>query len=90
LLNAKIANAAIYPQALTPTQVADLYSGIYAGPVYLSATHSGSSIVLSWPTGTLLEAPTLSGPWTTNTAAVSPLTIPATNAEQFFRVLVNL
>lgn len=89
LLNAKIANTAIYAQALTPTQVQDLYSGIYAGPVYLNATHSGSSIVLTWPAGTLLQAPTLMGPWTTNSAAISTYTVPATNAEQFFRVLVN-
>ena len=89
LANAKIANAAIYPQALTATQVQDLYSGVYAGPVYLNAARSGSNIVLTWPAGTLLEAPALSGPWTTNTAAVSPYTVPATNAEQFFKVLVN-
>ncbi|HEV2329854.1 MAG TPA: LamG-like jellyroll fold domain-containing protein [Verrucomicrobiae bacterium] len=90
LSNAKIANAAIYPQALTATQVQDLYSGVYAGPVYLSAIRSGSSIFLTWPAGTLLQAPTLSGPWTTNTTAGSPYTVPTTNAEQFFRVLVTL
>ena len=89
LINAKIANAAIYPQALTASQVQDLYSGIYTGPVYLTATRSGSNIVLTWPAGTLLEAPALSGPWTTNTAAVSPYMVPATNAEQFFKVLVS-
>ena len=90
LINAKIANVAIYPEALTATQVQELYSGVYAGPLYLNATRSGSNIVLTWPAGTLLQAPTLSGPWTTNTTAVSPYTVPTTNAEQFFRVLVNL
>lgn len=89
LLNAKIANAAIYSQALSANQVQELYAGMYAGPLYLSATRSGSSIVLAWPAGTLLQAPALSGPWTTNTTAVSPYTIPATNAEQFFKVLVG-
>ena len=89
LINARIANAAIYPQALTATQVQDLYSGIYAGPVNLGVAHSGSNIVLTWPSGTLLQAPTLLGPWTTNTTAVSPYTVPETNAAQFFKVLVN-
>ncbi len=89
LLNGKIANVAVYPQAITPTQVQDLYYGIYAGVVNLSAAHSGSNIVLTWPAGTLLQAPTLMGPWTTNTTAVSPYTIPATNAVQFFKVLVQ-
>jgi hypothetical protein len=89
LINAKVANAAIYTQSLTANQVQDLYSGTYAGTVYLGAKSSRSNIVLTWQAGTLLEAPTLMGPWTTNTTAVAPYTIPATNAEQFYRVLVN-
>jgi len=89
LFTGKIANAAIYPQALNSTQVQNLYSGIYAGPVNLNAAHTGANIVLSWPAGTLLQAPTLTGPWTTNSTAVSPYTTPATNAVQFFRVLVQ-
>ncbi|HEY1786840.1 MAG TPA: LamG-like jellyroll fold domain-containing protein, partial [Verrucomicrobiae bacterium] len=66
LLNGKIANAAIYPQAITATQAQELYSGIYAGPLFLNATRSGSNIVLIWPAGTLLQASNLLGPWTTN------------------------
>jgi hypothetical protein len=57
-------------------------------PVRLSVTHSGTNVMLSWPAGTLLQAPTVQGPWTTNTAAVSPCTIPVTNGSQFFKVLV--
>jgi hypothetical protein len=90
LLNARIAHAAIFSQALTATQVQDLYAGIYAGPVNLGITHSGSSIVLTWQSGTLLQAPTLMGPWTTNTTAVPPYTVPVNaTGSQFFRVLVN-
>lgn len=89
LLNAKIAHAAIFAQALTPAQVQDLLAGIYAGPVNLSVTLSGSNAVLTWQAGTLLQAPTLLGPWTTNNAAVSPYAVPATNGNQFFKVLVN-
>jgi hypothetical protein len=90
LLSGKSAHAAIFGQALTAAQVQELYAGIYAAPVNLSLTHSGSSLVLTWPSGTLLEAPALAGPWTTNTAASSPYTVPAsTNGSQFFRVLVN-
>ncbi|MGH7979057.1 MAG: LamG-like jellyroll fold domain-containing protein, partial [Limisphaerales bacterium] len=47
LINARIANAAICPEALTPAQIQGLYSGTYAGPVYLSAAPSGSNIVLT-------------------------------------------
>ncbi len=89
LLNAKIANVAVYPEALSAAQLQDLYSGIYTGTVYLSVTRSGSNIVLAWPAGTLLQAPTVLGPWTTNSTAVSPYTVPTTNTEQFFKVLVS-
>ena len=48
-----------------------------------------ANIVLNWPAGTLLQAPTLFGPWTTNGAAVSGYSTPATNRAQFFRALVD-
>ena len=89
LINARIAHAAIFTQTLTATQVQDLYTGVYAGPVNLGVTRSGSGIVLTWQAGTLLQAPTLLGPWTTNSAAVSPYTVPLTTGNQFFKVLVN-
>ncbi len=60
-----------------------------AGPVNLTVTRSGSSIVLDWPAGLLLQAPALTGPWTTNASAVSPYTVPMSSGNQFFRVLVN-
>jgi hypothetical protein len=41
--------------------------------------------VLNWTAGTLLEATNLTGPWVTN-AAVSPYTVPPTNAEMFYRL----
>jgi hypothetical protein len=89
LLNAKIAHAAIFTEALTTTQVQDLYTGTYAAPVNLVATRSGLSVVLNWPAGVLLQAPALTGPWTTNSAAVSPYTVTAASGNQFFKLLVN-
>jgi hypothetical protein len=45
---------------------------------------------LSWPSSaTLLQAPSLTGPWTTNAAATSPYTVPVGNGNQFFRLLMN-
>jgi hypothetical protein len=46
---------------------------------------SGNNIVLTWPQGSLLQATSVLGPWTTNTAAVSSYTVPATNTAQFFK-----
>lgn len=89
LLNAEIANAAVFPQALSAAQIYDLETGAYAEPVTLTIAHSGTEVTLSWPAGTLLEAPTLLGPWTTNSVAVPPYTVPITGSNQFFKVLVN-
>jgi hypothetical protein len=89
LLHAKIAHATVFNRALTPVQIQNLNAGIYSAPVSLAISRSGSSFVLNWPAGILLQAPSLLGPWTTNGAATSPYTIPVTSSNQFFRVLVN-
>ena len=54
-------------------------------PVELSIKKDGSNIVLSWDRGTLLEATTLSGTWTTN-AATSPYTNAPSAPQKFYRV----
>lgn len=56
--------------------------------VELNIQKAGSNVVLSWPTGTLLEAPSLSGPWTTN-SATSPYTNLPVGSQKFYRVLVQ-
>jgi hypothetical protein len=89
LLNAKIAHAAIFTQALTAAQVQSIYAGVYPAPVNLTVSLSGANSVITWPAGVLLQAPTLFGPWTTNTTAASPFTVPVTSGNQFFKVLVN-
>jgi hypothetical protein len=89
LVNAKIAHAAIFTEAITAAQLQDLYAGIYAGPVNLDVMRSGLNVILNWPAGTLMQASSLLGPWTTNSAAVSPYTVTATSGNQFFKVLVS-
>lgn len=64
-------------------------SSITVGRPTIGFTYSGSSLVLSWQSGVLLQAPTLLGPWTTNNAAISPYTVSTTTGNQFFRLLVN-
>lgn len=53
----------------------------------LSIQLSGAHLQLSWPTGTLLEATSLFGPWTTNGSASPYLTTP-TAPQKFYRVQV--
>jgi hypothetical protein len=56
--------------------------------VYLTNHLSGTSMVLSWPQGTLLQATNLTGPWVTNTAT-SPYTLSPTNPVMFYRIRVQ-
>jgi hypothetical protein len=57
--------------------------------VTLGIAPSGTNIVISWQSGTLLEATNLLGPWITNTTAVSPFSVAATNQSEFFKILIN-
>ena len=61
-----------------------------AAPVSLSIQKSGANLQVSWnpAVGTLLEAPSLTGPWTTN-GATSPYLVGPTNAMKFYRVMVQ-
>jgi hypothetical protein len=65
-----------------------LYSPASTSLVKLGVQLVNGQLVLSWPTGTLLQAPTLTGPWTTNSAA-SPFTNSVTGANQFYRIIVR-
>ncbi|MGA2246221.1 MAG: LamG-like jellyroll fold domain-containing protein [Verrucomicrobiota bacterium] len=90
LIAASIADVSVFTYPFTAAQVTGLYNGTFvAGPESISITRTASGVQLDWQAGTLLQAPTLLGPWTTNAAAVSPYTVPATNRSEFFRLLVN-
>ncbi|HWD91579.1 MAG TPA: DUF642 domain-containing protein, partial [Verrucomicrobiae bacterium] len=54
-------------------------------PVNLNLQQSGGNLVLSWPSGVLLQATNASGPWITNNAA-SPYTNEPVYPQMFFRV----
>ncbi|HEY1786512.1 MAG TPA: LamG-like jellyroll fold domain-containing protein [Verrucomicrobiae bacterium] len=90
LTDTVIAHVAVFNQALTSAQVNGLYNGSYVlGPQTLHIAPAGSSAVLTWQTGTLLQSTNILGPWTTNSLATSPYTVPETNKASFFRLLVN-
>lgn len=46
---------------------------------------AGGNVVVSWTAGTLLEAPSLNGPWTTNNAT-SPYIFAPAGPQKFFRL----
>jgi hypothetical protein len=49
---------------------------------------SGGQVQVTWPLGTLLEAPAVTGPWTTNNAT-SPYTFTPTGTQKYFRAIIN-
>lgn len=56
--------------------------------VNINIQQTGSNLVLNWPSGTLLQATNLMGPWITN-SATSPYTNQPNNPQMFYRVRVQ-
>jgi hypothetical protein len=88
---ANIADASVFTYALTAAQVQGLYTGVFVtAPNYITIGRSGSDVVLTWHSGILLEASSVTGPWTAVSGATSPYSVPVTSGGvQFFRVQVN-
>jgi hypothetical protein len=85
-----IKDVRIYNYALNQAQVRMAMAGQKVVPtVTLQIQHSNGNVTLTWSEGKLLQAPTVKGPWTTNSTAVSPYTVPATNSQNYFRVQVS-
>lgn len=58
--------------------------------VLVANNWDGAQLKLSWPYGVkLLEATNVTGPWTTNTSASSPFFVTPTQAQKFYRLLVQ-
>ncbi len=60
------------------------YGDTFSAKPTLSAVRSGSNLVITY-TGTLLSAPSLTGPWTAVTGAASPYTATASSGQMFYR-----
>jgi len=88
LTEANLADAAVFDYALTANEVQDVFNASPL-PVLLTIAPAGKNVVLTWPSGTLLQSTNVAGPWTSNASATSPYTVPATNALQFFKVQVS-
>ena len=84
--NGGIDEVAVYPYALGGDQVAKHYFSATGQTGQLGISRSGANVVLTWNAGLLEEAANVTGPWTTVTNAVSPLTVPATAAQGYYRL----
>jgi len=91
IFTGKIYGVKIYNTALTIDQVNDGFVSATARPAFLglgaiSTGPTGPQLVLTWDTGTLLQATNVTGPWT-RSLATSPYTNFMTNTQMFFQVV---
>ncbi|MHC1767900.1 MAG: hypothetical protein AB9869_27115 [Verrucomicrobiia bacterium] len=56
------------------------------GTGFTSITREGNNLVLTWTTGTLESANSVTGPWTVVAGASSPASIPMTGSARFYRL----
>lgn len=89
----KVDEVAIFNQSLTQLQLTNIYNvavtGILPPPQpLLSITNSVGGIIVSWnpPVGTLLQAPSVTGPWTVNSATTPYTNTTPTQAAVFYKV----
>ncbi len=89
VFNGKVDEVAMFNYTLSAAQVGAIYSmGVVGGPVTLTYQPAGTNLVLSWPHGTLLQAPDVNGPWTNVVGAVPPSFIATPQGQIFYRVQV--
>jgi hypothetical protein len=79
--NGIIDEVAVFNRALSYTEVTQVAQMAPAASIQVS----GTKLQVSWPYGTLLEAPAVTGPWTTN-VNTSPYLFTPTASQKFYRV----
>lgn len=83
-----IANVMVFNQALSPTQINSLYTGVASTPITLTISPvTNNQLTVTWSGGTLLESTNVLGPWAAVPGAAngSYTTKPSNNVE-FYRV----
>jgi hypothetical protein len=100
-LSGQLDEVALWTRVLSADEVAKLNAAGKAGqplttiveqppvtePGKLSVSLSEGNVTVTWDKGTLETAPAVTGPWTPNSAAKSPLTEPASDAAKFYRTV---
>jgi hypothetical protein len=81
-----IAQAALFTNALSADQIRSLYTVVMPPPATptISLAYTNNQLVLTY-VGTLISSTNVAGPYTPVTGAASPYSVPATNAQQFYR-----
>jgi Concanavalin A-like lectin/glucanases superfamily/Immunoglobulin domain/Immunoglobulin I-set domain len=84
-----IDEAMIFDRALTPADLNALYTAATTSSVKLTSTFTGSSLILSWPTGTLQQSDQATGTYSDMTGVTSPYTNAPSATMKFYRVRVQ-
>ena len=84
-----IDEVAVYPYALSATQVQNHFLAGTNPVVTLYMQLAGTNVVFTWSPGTLQSAPTAIGPYTDITGAVAPYIVPASATQKFYRLRVK-
>jgi alpha-galactosidase len=88
--NGMIDEMAVFKYPMSAVQVQQLYNnGAQLPQVQLGLQRFSGSLTLNWPQGTLFEAPTVTGPWSRVTNALSPFPVFTNVPANFFRVLIQ-
>jgi hypothetical protein len=85
--NVAFNGVAVFYTALSPQTITNLY--FKSASVFLSETpdpNTTGNLLLTYPMGTLLSAPAVTGPYTPVSGAGSPWSITPTEPQQFYRV----
>jgi hypothetical protein len=80
-------DVSIFYKALSSNSIASLY--IKGAGVYLSGTpdvNTPGNLLLTYPMGTLLSAPAVTGPYTPVSGAANPWSVAPTDPQRFYRV----
>jgi hypothetical protein len=88
IFNGKIDEVAVFNYALSATQLGQLYA-LASGGLALGIQRAGDSVVINWPLGTLQQASSVAGPWTTVSNATSPFTNIPSGTDMFYRAVAN-
>jgi hypothetical protein len=64
-------------------------NGHQLAQVQVGWQQTGGNLRLTWPQGTLMQSPTLSGPWSAVSGISTPFTVSPTNSSMFYRVLLQ-
>ena len=85
-----LAELLVYNTALSSADQVSVTSYLTAKyfPVTLSIAKSGNQVVLTWPMGTLQQAPSVTGTYTNMVGVTSPYTNGVSGTQGFFRIKV--